>query len=276
MDPNSAQTGASLQSYRDYAEAVLDQYGSRLSQRRIKAARKLMALCDGCTTPNTEQDSQGIPPQTALEAEHLSDELTLAVKKLSSKTPRRSLKAYCSEKLLRKPTCGAGQPSTATLPLLAPSPPPRLPLAPPGEGGSGAPDGGDLHPVQTSSAGLHCGMWALLGSLEAQLPRVAAAASASASAPPTAGELRGLFKRLASTRNNFYADDIDAVLREWGASRGLSLSLGVVVEGAPGGEGGLSYQMRDAADATIWIHNDNAETIRGAQYSHYSAMVARA
>lgn len=85
------------------------------------------------------------------------------------------------------------------------------------------PDGNDLEPVQTSSADLHCGMWALLGSLRAQLPR--------AVAPPTTSELRRLFGRLASTADNFYVDDIDAVLREWGLSRGLSLSLGVVVEG---------------------------------------------
>ncbi|KLU87850.1 hypothetical protein MAPG_06841 [Magnaporthiopsis poae ATCC 64411] len=267
MIPYGTSIKAALQCYRDYAAALIGRHGSRLSQPVIEVGRQLIAQCNYYTTPNAPQGPWETPPErlrrAERQAERPAEELHRAVQDLWARDIRREIRRRRSRKPQRASASYGGDWPSAT-----PSAPSTQPSPSPSEGEpKKTPDVNDLELVQTSTEGLLCGMWALLGSLQAQLP--------PAVAPPTTSELRRLFGRLASTADNFYVDDIDAVLREWGLSRGVSLNLGVVMEG-PASDGRFSYQIREGGDATIWIHHDNAEALWGAPYSHYSAMAGRA
>jgi len=126
------------------------------------------------------------------------------------------------------------------------------------------PDGHEIIP--TSGEGLHCGLAAVLNTMEAMHPTLP---------HPTVSDLLIVFfspefKEMAApfgldNVNNFTVDQVGAVLRWWGATNNLALRLGYVV-------GEKAFLVPQVGEANIvWIENDGAEALFGS-LGHWSGL----
>lgn len=132
--------------------------------------------------------------------------------------------------------------------------------------------------VDVSGDELLCGKRALISSIESQLQR---------SPPNSPGvfdrlpiideELRNnrLIASLATgveSKNNYTSMELATMLQDWGTQHGLTLRLGMYVEGKS------PYVIEESAERTptiVWIYNDNASALKGGQFNHYQGMRPR-
>lgn len=94
-------------------------------------------------------------------------------------------------------------------------------------------------------------------------------------------------------RSDFLDEQLELILRIWGAENGLRLQLGIFYEGGEScvlaedeglfhfepprplifaGPSGHADACRQTRRTTVWVHNDNAKERRGSGYNHYSSV----
>ncbi|CAH0049573.1 unnamed protein product [Clonostachys solani] len=126
--------------------------------------------------------------------------------------------------------------------------------------------------IPTESEGLECGLFALVHSLEHQMPNLTT---------PTTSDLRDIVNGqlitgraleagVAHHTNNFAVDQLAAALMEWGDSIGTALQLGYITPTGP-----PVVVFPESGRSTLWIFNDEAEASGPDTINHYSGLKPR-
>lgn len=116
--------------------------------------------------------------------------------------------------------------------------------------------------LPTSSTGLHCGLYAIIESVKAQMPHLPV---------PTLVDMQRIIGTVTSDPNNFQAEDLHLTLRRWAEEQQLqqSLQLGIITPDT------RYLVLREDGRDTLWLHNDEAQKLQQAVYNHYEGLRAK-
>ncbi|RKU46638.1 hypothetical protein DL546_007676 [Coniochaeta pulveracea] len=116
--------------------------------------------------------------------------------------------------------------------------------------------------LPTSGDGLHCGLFAIIESVEAQMPHLPV---------PELSDLQRIIGTVTDDHNNFQAEHLHLTLRQWAEEQHIqqSLQLGIITP-----QTGYLV-MREEGRDTLWLHNDEAIKLQNAGFNHYEGLAAK-
>jgi chromosome segregation ATPase len=116
--------------------------------------------------------------------------------------------------------------------------------------------------LPTSSTGLHCGLYAIIESVKAQMPLLPV---------PTLSDLQRIISTVTEDPSNFQAEHLHLTLRKWAEEQQVqqSLQLGIITPET------CYLVWREDGRNTLWLHNDEAKKLQKAEYNHYEGLRAK-
>lgn len=117
-----------------------------------------------------------------------------------------------------------------------------------------------------------CGFYAVISSLEAQMPDLKRPTVEDLLKVYNTSEMAELNAAMGQTNTNYFsADQVAGTVYAWGNTCGINLQLGCLVEG--GAPLLLPTPTSDAADVRVlWIYNDNADVLQKTGLNHFSGL----